>query len=136
MKKKFAAILMASVMAATMFTACGDTPAPSSAENNEQSDAAEATVSDETFAIVQQNWASLTNFYNEAAMAYNTATSNGELERDENFENLMNQAADVLEQIQSLSQAELSEEEAVQLNDTMIGIQEQMSELLGVPLTE
>lgn len=93
-------------------------------------------VTDETFEILQTNWASLADFYNQAAEAYETAVNNGELERDEDFEALMNQAAEILEQIQGVSQDSLTQENAVEINDTMILIQEQMSEALGVELTE
>lgn len=95
-----------------------------------------AAVSDETFAILQQNWASLTSFYNEAATAYNEGVSNGTLERDESFENLMNQAAEILEQMQTVSQTDITQEQAVELNDTMIAIQEQMAEAMGISLAE
>ena len=85
-------------------------------------------VSDETFGILQQNWAALTEFYNETATDYN----NGVYEKNEDFEKVMNQAADILEQIQTISRDGLTEEKAVEINDTMILIQEQMAEFLGL----
>lgn len=92
-------------------------------------DGAEGTpVSDETFGILQQNWATLTDMYNQMATAYN----NGEIEKNEDFEKLMNQAAEILEQIQVISRDELTEEKAVEVNDTMILIQEGLGEALGL----
>lgn len=85
-------------------------------------------VSDETFGILQENWSTLTNYYNEVATAYN----NGDIEQNDDFENLMNQAADILEQIQVISRDELTEENAVAVNDTMIEILDAMQAALGV----
>lgn len=85
-------------------------------------------VTDETFAILQQNWTTLTEFYNQVATAYN----NGEIEKSEDFEAMMNQAADILEQIQNISRDDLTEEKAVEINDTMINIQDTFGEALGL----
>lgn len=93
-------------------------------------------VTDETFEIMQQNWASLTGFYDQIAITYNDAVNNGEIERNEEFEALMNQAAEILEQMQFVSKEELTQEKAVELNDAMILLQEQMSEAIGVELAE
>ena len=119
MKKKWIAMITAVVMVVTLLTACGGNG-----------------VSDKTYETVQQNWKSLTEFYNQVAAEYNTATSNGELERDEAFENLMNQAADMLEEIQSTPRDGLTEEKAIEINDKMIKIQEDMAEALDVNLVE
>lgn len=98
-------------------------------ETTGAADGAEGTpVSDETFGILQQNWATLTDMYNQVATAYN----NGEIEKNEDFEKLMNQAAEILEQIQVISRDELTEEKAVEVNDTMILIQEGLGEALGL----
>lgn len=98
-------------------------------ETTGAADGAEGTpVSDETFGILQQNWATLTDMYNQMATAYN----NGEIEKNEDFEKLMNQAAEILEQIQVISRDELTEEKAVEVNDTMILIQEGLGEALGL----
>lgn len=98
-------------------------------ETTGAADGAEGTpVSDETFGILQQNWATLTDMYNQVATSYN----NGEIEKNEDFEKLMNQAADILEQIQVISRDELTEEKAVEVNDTMILIQEELAEALGL----
>lgn len=98
-------------------------------ETTGAADGAEGTpVSDETFGILQQNWATLTDMYNQMATAYN----NGEIEKNEDFEKLMNQAAEILEQIQVISRDELTEEKAVEVNDTMILIQERLGEALGL----
>lgn len=98
-------------------------------ETTGSADGAEGTpVSDETFGILQQKWATLTEMYNQVATSYN----NGEIEKNEDFEKLMNQAADILEQIQVISRDELTEEKAVEVNDTMILIQEELAEALGL----
>ncbi len=96
-------------------------------EAMEPAGGAEGTpVSDETFGILQENWATLTDIYNQVATAYN----NGEIEKNEDFEKLMNQAADILEQIQNISRDDLTEENAVEVNETMILILQGLQEAL------
>lgn len=85
-------------------------------------------VTDDTFAILQQNWDTLSDFYNQVAVAYN----NGEIEESEDFKALMNQAVEILEQIQNISRDDLTEEKAVEINNTMISIQDTFLEALGL----
>lgn len=85
-------------------------------------------VSDETFGILQENWSKLTDFYNEVATSYN----NGEIEQNEDFEKLMNQAADILEEIQNISRDDLTEEKAVEVNEAMLLVLEGLGQALGL----
>lgn len=98
-------------------------------ETTGDADAAGGTpISDETFAILQQNWDALSDIYNQVAVAYN----NGEIEKNEDFEKLMNQAVEILEKIQNISREELTEENAVEVNNTMIMILEGLAEAAGL----
>lgn len=98
-------------------------------ETTGAADGAEGTpVSDETFGILQQNWDTLSDIYNQVATAYN----NGEIEKNEDFEKLMNQAMEILEQIQNISREDLTEENAVEVNNTMMLILERLGEALGL----
>lgn len=119
MKKKWIAMMTAVLMTMTLLTACGGNG-----------------VSDKTYETVQQNWKALMEFYNEIASAYNTATSNGEIERDETLEGFMNEAADVLEEIQKTPRADLTEEKAIEINDKMIRLQEELAETFDVNLVD
>lgn len=98
-------------------------------ESMELAGGAEGTpVSDETFGILQENWAVLAESYNQVTTAYN----NGEIEKSEEFENLLKKAMEILEQIQNISREDLTEEKAVEVNNTMILIQESIGEALGL----
>lgn len=120
MKKKFAAFFTTVVMVATLLTACGG----------------DTGVSDETYNTLKTNWASMTSFYNETAAAYNEACSNGQIERDADFEELMNQAAAILEEMNNTPREDMTEEKAIEMNDNLIRLQEEMAESLGVNLVE
>ena len=61
-----------------------------------------------------------------------TAYNSGEIAKDEDFEKLMNQAADILEEIRNISRDELTEESAAEVNDTMMLILEGLGETLGL----
>lgn len=137
MKKKLAAILMTAVMAATLLTACGDAPETNDAVSAAPEVSADGSmISEETYNILKENWTSLANLYNEAAAIYNEAAGSGEMERDESFENLMNQVSETLQQMNTISPEELTQDKAVEINDTMIRLQEEMAEALGIELID
>lgn len=88
------------------------------------SDAADGeVVSDETFAAVQQNYEDLTTVYNIVAEAYN----NGDV-ADQDIEDTMNQARELIEKMGTISQDNLTEADAEELVDLMVSI----VEVLGV----
>lgn len=119
------------------FRACGDAPetdAPVASAPEVSADG--SMISEETFQILKENWTSLANLYNQAAVIYNEAVGSGEMERDESFENLMNQVSEALEQMNAISPEELTQDKAVEINDTMIRLQEEMAEALGIELID
>lgn len=120
MKKKYITFITVVLMVVTLLTACGG----------------DTGISDETYTTLKENWTILAELYNQVAADYNAAYSNGQIERDESFENLMNQAAEVLEQLNSTPRDDLTEEKAVEINNTMMRIQEEMAEALGIELVE
>lgn len=137
MKKKFAAIFMTAVMAATLLTACGDAPKTNDTGSAAPEVSADGSmISEETYNILKENWTSLANLYNEAAAFYNEAAGSGEIERDDDFENLMNQTAEILEQMNTMSPEELTQDKAVEINDTMMRLQEEIAEALGIELID
>lgn len=88
------------------------------AENMELVDGTGEMVSDENFAILQENYGVLVDTYNAVADAYNS----GAFEADADFETAMNEAADVIEEMGTIEQDSLSEEDAETLNEYIIEI--------------
>lgn len=72
-------------------------------------------VSDETFAILQENYQTLTEVYNAVAEAYNS----DEVEANAEIEDLMTQAAATLEEMGNIEQESLTEADAVEFNEAM-----------------
>ncbi len=134
--RKFISVLVAVAMAAMVLTACGgskETPAPAAAPapapveetkagteaeapEAEEADAADGEmVSDETFEMLQDNYALMTDAYNQVKDLY----SMDEIAADEDIEEAMNAAADVINQMGEITQDSITEEDAVALNDIM-----------------
>lgn len=150
--RKFISVLVAVAMAAMVLTACGgskETPAPAVAQTPapaeetkveteapeaEEADAADGEmVSDETFEILQDNYALMTDAYNQVKDVY----SMDEIAADEDIEEAMNEAADVINQMGEITQDSITEEDAVALNDIMIQVLDVLSSVLdGMELAE
>ena len=118
MKKKILAVVLAGVMAMSMLTACGG-----SAETTETADvettedaASDEACSDETFATLQDNYAVMVDAYNQVKDLYES----DEIAGDAEIEDLMNQAADVINEMGEISQDTITELDAETLNDTML----------------
>lgn len=121
--KKRLAVLLAAFMAATALTACGgsgeqDGASDSSGSVVNSDDRAKGVVSDETFGILQQNYASMAECYNTVANAYNS----DEIAANPEIESTMKRAADVIVQMGEIKRDALTEEDAVVLNNTIIEI--------------
>lgn len=82
-------------------------------------------VSDETFAILQENYQSLTEVYNAIAEAYNS----DEVEANAEIENLMTEAAAVLEEMGTVEQSSLTEADAEEFNEAMFSMLEGLQEI-------
>lgn len=151
MKKKFLSVVMTAMMVASLLTACGgdkkaETAAPAKDTKTEaaapaedkkeeaaapEEDAAEDTaeadgmVSDETFGVLQDNYALMVESYNAVAEAYNS----DEIAANAELEEAMGQAADVIEQMGEITQDSLTEEDAIALNDSIGEILKALSEV-------
>lgn len=77
-------------------------------------------VSDETFAELQENYTAMTEAYNAVAEAYNSDA----VAADADIEAAMNEAAEIIEQMGELEQETLTESDAEDLNEAMLGILE------------
>lgn len=78
------------------------------------------TVSDETFAQLQENYAAMTEAYNAVAEAYNS----DEVEANADIEAVMIQAAEIIEEMGTIEQETLTESDADDLNGAMLDILE------------
>ena len=121
MKKKILAVVLAGVMAMSMLTACGGSA--ETAETTETADvettedaASDEACSDETFATLQDNYAVMVDLY-----------ESDEIAGDAEIEDLMNQAADVINEMGEISQDTITEADAETLNGAMMDILDGLS---------
>lgn len=101
MKKKILAVVLAGVMAMSMLTACGgsaETAETADVETTEDA-ASDEACSDETFATLQDNYAIMVDAYNQVKDLYES----DEIAGDAEIEDLMNQAADVINEMGEIS---------------------------------
>lgn len=135
MKKKLLAVLLTGAMVMSMLTACGggseetstDTAAEEVVEEDTAEDsAADGMCSDETFSALQDNYASMVEAYNAVKDLYES----DEIEADASIEEVMNQAADVINEMGEISQDTITEEDAETLNSVMLDILDALSLLV------
>ena len=130
MKKKLLAVLLTGAMVMSMLTACGggseetstDTAAEEVVEEEDTAEdsAADGMCSDETFSALQDNYASMVEAYNAVKDLYES----DEIEADDSIEDVMNQAADVINEMGEISQATITEEDAEVLNESILAVLE------------
>ena len=131
MKKKLIAMLMVAAMVGVMLTGCGSSEAPAeeaaaTEEVTEDAAADGEMVSDETFAALQENYASVTEAYDAVAELY----SSDEIAADADIEATMTQAADVIAQMGEITQDSITEADAEELNSAMMDILDALSMLV------
>ena len=116
----------------SMLTACGggseETSTDTSAEEVVEEDTAEDSAadgmcSDETFSALQDNYASMVEAYNAVKDLYES----DEIAGDAEIEDLMNQAADVINEMGEISQDAITEADAETLNGVMLDILDGLS---------
>lgn len=156
MKNKVLLSMMAALMTAAMLTACGgdkeakapaasttEEAAPETEEKTEEADtsAEEETdaaadgdmVSDEVFEILQDNYALLVEAHDAVAEAYNS----DEIAANADIEDAMNQAYDIILEMGEVTQENITESDAIELNDAMADILEVLSMVVdGMEVTE
>lgn len=139
MKKKLLAVLLTGVMAMSMLTACGGSDETTTGAATEDVSAVSTVstdgemCSDETFSALQDNYAAMTEAYNAVKELY----ENDAIAADEAIEDVMNQAADVINQMGEISQDSITEEDAVTLNSAMADILDALSSVVdGMTMTE
>lgn len=82
--------------------------------------------SDETFSALQDNYASMVEAYNAVKDLYES----DEIEADASIEDVMNQAADVINEMGEISQDTITEADADTLNSAMLDILDALSLLV------
>ena len=134
MKKKLLAVLLTGAMVMSMLTACGggseetttDVATEDVAEDSADASADGEMCSDETFSALQDNYASMVEAYNAVKDLYES----DEIEADASIEDIMNQAADVINQMGEISQDTITETDADTLNSAMLDILNALSLLV------
>ena len=144
MKKKLVSVVLAAMMAATALTGCGGdsstaaTAPTSTAETAPAQDTASAPeaeestegetdmVSDETFAALQESYDAMVEAYNAVVDLYNS----DEIAADADIESLLDEAADVIEQMGEITQDTITEEDAETLAGAMLDILDGLSALV------
>lgn len=134
MKKKLLAVLLTGAMVMSMLTACGggseetttDVATEDVAEDSADTSADGEMCSDETFSALQDNYASMVEAYNAVKDLYES----DEIEADASIEDIMNQAADVINQMGEISQDTITEADADTLNSAMLDILNALSLLV------
>ena len=96
------------------------------ADGAADAEAADGAVSDETFAILQDNFKTLSDAYDIVADYY----MSDEVEADADIEDILNQTADVINEMGEISQDTITEEDAVTLNDTMLSLMDSLQTIV------
>lgn len=133
MKKSILSIVLAALMTGTLLTGCGGGKTPketaattaattaakaettAAAQSGKSDSAGEEAVSDETFSILQDNYALMVECYDAVRELY----TSDEIAADGDIEEAMNMAADVINQMGEITQDSITEEDAVTLNDAI-----------------
>ena len=141
MKKKLLAVVLAGVMSMSMLTACGGTETTAEVEKaavEEETEAEETTedasgdmCSDETFSILQDNYATMVDCYNAVKELYES----DEIAADADIEDTMNKAADVINQMGEITQDTITEADAEDLNSAMVDILDALENIVDAMQT-
>lgn len=141
MKKSILSIVLAVFMAGTLLTGCQGKRQPkettattaatkaetTAAAKTEESETEEAEmVSDETFKILQDNYALMVESYEAVSGLYTM----DEIAANADIEESMNLAADVINQMGEITQDSITEEDAIVLNDAIADILDGLVEII------
>ena len=128
MKKKILAVVLTAAMSAMVLTACGgdkaaEAPVEEAAVEETADAGSDEMVSDETFATLQDNYATLVEANNAVVDLYNS----DDIEANADVEALLNQASDVITQMGEIKQDTLTEADAETLNQAMLDLLDGLS---------
>ena len=137
MKKKILIMAMIAAMSVTALAGCGsdaDTSSDTTTSNvtttsNDTTSSSDTVIDDETFAQLQDIYSNLVELHTTVADAVNDGT----IEADAETVDLLNQAADVIEEMGDIEQADFTDEdEAIQLVDSMSKMADGLAAVAGV----
>lgn len=137
MKKKILIMAMIAAMSVTALAGCGsdaDTSSDTTTSNvtttsNDTTSSSDTVIDDETFAQLQEIYSNLVELHTTVADAVNDGT----IEADAETVDLLNQAADVIEEMGDIEQADFTDEdEALQLVDSMSKMADGLAAVAGV----
>lgn len=137
MKKKILIMAMIAAMSVTALAGCGsdtDTSSDTTTSNvtttsNDTTSSSDTVIDDETFAQLQDIYSNLVELHTTVADAVNDGT----IEADAETVDLLNQAADVIEEMGNIEQADFTDEdEALQLVDSMSKMADGLAAVAGV----
>lgn len=126
MKKKLVALLISTAMVATMMMGCGAAEAPATTEapaaeapaSTEEAPAAEADAegcSDEVFAALQEDYVILVQYRDAANEIY----LDDSVEQSDDIEALLTEADEIIAQMGEISQDQISDADALELENSM-----------------
>ena len=137
MKKKILIMAMIAAMSVTALAGCGsdaDTSSDTTTSNvtttsNDTTSSSDTVIDDETFAQLQDIYSNLVELHTTVADAVNDGT----IEADAETVDLLNQAADVIEEMGDIEQSDFTDEdEAIQLVDSMSKMADGLAAVAGV----
>lgn len=156
MKRRIVAVMLAAAMTASLMTACGggsetqeavsapveetadveeEAPEEEEAETEAEAGAEETAdmVSDENFAILQENFELISDYASQVREIY----TSDEIAANPDIEDVILQSEDLIAEIGEIEQSELTEEDAQTLNDAMALLIETYDSLLeGMELVD
>lgn len=134
MKKKFLALLMTGVMAAFALTACGDDAAAEVTDVEETADDSAAAEGDLTFADLQDEYATLTDLYNQVEELY----MNDQIEQDDDIESLLTDAKALIDEMGELTEDDFtSQQDYKDMEDSMVTMAEALGNIVdGMTVTD
>lgn len=147
MKRKVAAIVLSAAMVMASLTGCGgsdDTAATTDAaveettdeaveETADDSEAADGAMSEETWSVLQDNYAAMVDAYNAVTELY----SSDEIAADADIEDVLVQAEDVITQMGEIDSESVTEADAETLNSAMLDILSALSAVVdGMAIAE
>ena len=134
--KKLIAVLLTAVLSMSVLTACGDEEAAAPAKEAVEAEApaeevveeevAEEAVEAASFEKVQEAFAILVDEYNQVKELYESDA----IEANQEIEDVLNQAADLINEMGEISGDELTEEDCQELISTMVTIEEVFNKVL------
>lgn len=130
MKKKILIMAMIAAMSVTALAGCGsDADTSSDTTTSDDTTSSDTVIDDETFAQLQDIYSNLVELHSTVADAVNDGT----IEADAETVDLLNQAADVIEEIGDIEQTDFTDEdEALQLVDSMSKMADGLAAVAGV----